>query len=109
VTAGATLFQTDLLWSRIDTGSPAEFAAAPLQPLTLFDMEDLETALGHVGIGYSLVELLAQKSAGPYRRREFVAFQRDQLGTPNTTRPPCSSTASRSSARYSPRRCGWDP
>jgi hypothetical protein len=58
VTAGAALFQTDLLWSRIDAGLPAEFAAAPLQPLTLFDMEDLETALGDVGIGYSLIELL---------------------------------------------------
>ena len=65
MTAGAALFQTDLLWSRIDAGLPAEFAAAPLQPLTLFDV-DLETALGHVGIGYSLIELLAQKSASPY-------------------------------------------
>ena len=29
-----------------------------------------------------------QKTAGPYRRREFVAFQHDLLHTPNTTRPP---------------------
>ena len=52
-------------------------------------MEDLETALGHVPLGLSLPELLAQKTAGPYSRgREFVAFQHDVLGTPNTTRPP---------------------
>jgi hypothetical protein len=48
---------------------------------------DLETALGHVAGGYSLTGLLARKTAGPYRRREFVAFQHDVLGTPNTTRP----------------------
>jgi hypothetical protein len=87
VTAGGTLFQTDLLWDRIDTAVPAALGEPPLQPLTLFDMEDLETALGHVGLGYELAELLAQKTAGPYRRRDFVLFQHDVLGTPDTTRP----------------------
>jgi hypothetical protein len=88
VTAGGTLFQTDLLWNRIDAALPPAYGDPPVQPLALFDMEDLETALGHVTIGHRLPDLLAQKSAGAYRQREFVAFQHDVLGTPNTTRPP---------------------
>jgi hypothetical protein len=87
-TAGGTLFQTDLLWRRIDAALPSTLGEPPVKPLALFDMEDLETALGHVPLGYVLPELLAQKAAGPYRRREFVAFQHDVLRTPNTTRPP---------------------
>ena len=88
VTAGGTLFQTELLWDRIDGSLPSTYREAPVKPLTLFDMEDLETALGHVASGYRLTDLLAQKTAGPYRRREFIAFQHDVLGTPSTTRPP---------------------
>lgn len=88
VTAGGTLFQTDLLWNRIDAALPPELSEPPVQPLTLFAMEDLETALGHVPLGFRVPDLLAQKAAGPYRRREFVAFQHDVLQTPNTTRPP---------------------
>ncbi len=88
VTAGGTLFQTDLLWSRIDAALPPVLGEPPVQPLALFDMEDLETALGHVPLGHSLPDLLRQKTASPYRRREFVAFQHDVLQTPNTTRPP---------------------
>jgi hypothetical protein len=64
---------------------PAVLGDPPLQPLTLFDMEDMETALGH--IDYALPDLLAQKIGGPYRRREFVLFQHDVLATSNTTRP----------------------
>lgn len=88
VTAGGTLFQTDLLWDRIDGGLPAELGEAPVKPLTLLDMEDLETLLGHVPLGYSLPELLEQKTAGAHRRRNFILFQHEVLGTPNTTRPP---------------------
>jgi hypothetical protein len=88
VTAGGMLFQTDLLWDRIEPALPPAFGQAPVRRLTLFDMEDLETALGHVPLGLGLPELLARKTAGPYSRREFVAFQHDVLGTPNTTRPP---------------------
>lgn len=87
VTAGGTLFQSGLLWDHIETAVPAAVGEPPLQPLTLFDLEDLETALGHVALGYSLPDLLAQKTGGPYRRREFVLFQHDVLATPNTTRP----------------------
>jgi hypothetical protein len=88
VTAGGTLFQTDLLWNRIDARLPPDLDEPPVQPLTLFDVEDLETALGHVPLGFNLAELLAWKTADQYRRREFVAFQHDVLQTPNTTRPP---------------------
>lgn len=88
VTARGTLFQTDLLWNRVDAVLPPELSEPPVQPLTLFAMEDLETALGHVPLGFRVPDLLAQKAAGPYRRREFVAFQHDVLQTPNTTRPP---------------------
>lgn len=88
VTAGGTLFQTDLLWDRIEPALPPSFVQAPVGRLALFDMEDMETALGHVPLGLSLPELLAQKAAGPYGRREFVAFQQAVLGTSNTTRPP---------------------
>lgn len=88
VTAGGTLFQTDLLWDRIDPELPVELREAPAKPLTLLDMEDTETLLGHVPLGYTLPEILEQKTAGAYRRRNFILFQHDVLGTPNTTRAP---------------------
>jgi hypothetical protein len=40
------------LWSRIDAALPAALGEPPIQPLALFDMEDLETALGHIPLGY---------------------------------------------------------
>jgi hypothetical protein len=43
--------------------------------------------LPHVPLGNSLPDILAEKAQGPYRRSEFVRFQRDVLGTPTTTRP----------------------
>lgn len=46
VTTGGTLFQTDLLWDRIDAGLPEELSVEPVEPLTLLDMEDLRRCSG---------------------------------------------------------------
>jgi hypothetical protein len=88
VTAGGSLFQTELLWNRIDAGIPAELGEGVVQPLTMLDLEEYETLLGHIPLSYSLTDILAEKAAGAYGRVEFIRFQRDVLGTPNTTRPP---------------------
>jgi hypothetical protein len=39
VIAGGTLFQTDLLWSRIEAELPVTYSEVPMKPLTLFDMD----------------------------------------------------------------------
>jgi hypothetical protein len=89
VTAGE-LIQTEMLWDRIDERTPDALRGGRVQPLTVLDGGDFELLLGIVAEGHALPSILAQKSAGPYRRLELSRLLVDELHMqpPLRARPP---------------------
>ena len=90
VVTGGELFQTELLWDRIDGELPPELAAARVEPLTILDIGDLELLLGLASEGHHLPDVLAQKARGPYRRLDLARWMHEDLHLPMPLmqRPP---------------------
>ena len=59
-----------------------------MQALTLLDMEDTETLLGHVPLGYTLARDTRTEGGRRPPPPELHPLPTRLLRTPNTTRPP---------------------
>jgi len=72
------VMQTRNLWeylhAKMDKTKAAPLADPRVQPLQVMDISDYEKLLGLVQAGESLPGLLAQKSNGLYRERDFAAW-----------------------------------
>jgi hypothetical protein len=78
--------QTRNLWeylhAKMDKTKTAPMSDPRVQPLQVMDISDYEKLLGLVQAGESLPGLLAHKSNGPYRERDFAAWLHSQ-GAPS--------------------------
>lgn len=72
------VMQTRNLWeylhAKMDKAKAAALADSRVQPLQVMDISDYEKLLGLVQAGESLPGLLAHKSTGLYRERDFAAW-----------------------------------
>ncbi len=72
------LMQTAPVWKyvreSIRDDTTGALATARVQPLQLLDIADYERLLGIVEAGASLPDMLARKTAGPFRERDFAAW-----------------------------------
>jgi hypothetical protein len=72
------VMQTRNLWeylhAKMDKTKAAPLADSRVQPLQVLDISDYENLLGLVQAGESLPGLLAHKSNGLYRERDFAAW-----------------------------------
>jgi hypothetical protein len=70
------LFQTPTLWAYIGPTVESDLSQPKVQPLTLFDIEDLEELMGLVLADHSLVDILRDKTSNQWRERELAAWFR---------------------------------
>lgn len=70
------LFQTPTLWAYIRPSVEKALAQPKVQPLTLFDVEDLEEFIGLVLAGHSAVDILRDKTTEQWRELELSAWFR---------------------------------
>jgi hypothetical protein len=70
------LFQTPTLWAYIRPVVEGSLGQPKVQPLTLFDIEDLEDFLGLVMGGHSAVDILRDKTTEQWRELEFSVWFR---------------------------------
>jgi len=83
VTAGS-LTQTELLWGYITRNTEGLLAQPMVQPLTIFDLEDVEAVCGFAEHGLiALHDLLAAKSQPAYQQLELAIWLRNAYGAPN--------------------------
>jgi hypothetical protein len=70
------LFLTPVLWSYLRDQTPAltNLDQPRVQPLTLFDLEDVERFFGLGAAGNSLIEILRSKTTPAWREREFASW-----------------------------------
>jgi hypothetical protein len=68
------LFQTPTLWAYIRPAVEGALAQPKVQPLTLFDIEDLEELMGLVAAGHSAVDILRDKTSQQWRELEFSVW-----------------------------------
>ncbi len=80
------VMQTRNLWdyldAEMDETKAAPLADARVQPLQVMDISDYEKLLGLAETGESLPEMLAHKTNGHYRERDFAAWLHSP-GTPS--------------------------
>jgi len=70
------LFQTPTLWAYIKPTVENALSQPKVQPLTLFDVEDLEEFMGLVHAGLSAVDMLGDKTSTQWCERELAAWFR---------------------------------
>lgn len=70
VTGSGILFSRPL-WSEIETRTEGALRQAPVQPLSVFDLHDLELLCSFIEAGHSLPDLLRRKTGGPYRELDW--------------------------------------
>jgi len=76
VVSSEGLFQTPTLWAYITPLVEKSLGQPRVQPLTLFDVEDLEELMGLVIAGHSAVDILRDKTTEQWRELEFSAWFR---------------------------------
>jgi hypothetical protein len=65
---------SEALWALIDRDLPHALKQPSARPLTLLDLEDIETLAGLVEHGDEVHEVLADKTSGPHAQRGFIAW-----------------------------------
>ena len=73
VTAG-NLTQSRALWEHIKGKTTGTLTQPKVQPLTLLDIDDLEALCGFIENGHALPDMLAAKTAPPYRNLELAVW-----------------------------------
>lgn len=73
VTAG-NLTQNGVLWETVQDGTKGLLEQGRVQPLTIFDLEDLEQVAGFVEAGHDLPRILAGKTQEGFRERELAVW-----------------------------------
>jgi len=81
VSAGVPM-QTPALWSFLMQKLPGAFGQPKVRPLTLLDPEEYELLCGLVEGGTPLPDLLARKTAEPYRHLDLKAWLADDPQAP---------------------------
>jgi hypothetical protein len=76
VVSSEGLFQTPTLWAYIRPVVEKSLGQPRVQPLTLFDVEDLEELMGLVMAGHSAIDILRDKTTEHWRELEFSAWFR---------------------------------
>jgi len=88
VVTASDVTQNGLVWTVIREQTAGSLSQAKVQPLTLLDLEDVEHLLGFVEAGRSLPDVLARKTADPYRDLELAVWVRHDPAAPRElTRP----------------------
>lgn len=81
------VMQTPTLWdyvrAKLDKDKTASFSHDRVQPLQIFDFEDYEKALAFVELGENLPDLLARKTSGPYRERDWSVWLHEDRSAPS--------------------------
>jgi hypothetical protein len=81
------VMQTTHLWeyirSAIDPEKVRPLRDARLQPLQILTIENYEKLMGLVCAGNDLVSMLARRSSGPYRERDFAVWLRSDPEAPS--------------------------
>ena len=90
VVVTADLMETPHLHEWIRDATKHALDRPKVQPLMLLDMADLETLMGLVEAGHSLVDLLADKRSGAWREFELMSWLRDAPGAPKPSRSSVS-------------------
>jgi hypothetical protein len=89
VTAG-NITQSAALWKYIRSQTGRELTQPKVQPLTILDVEDLETICGLIEAGHALPEILAGKTKQPFAELELKYWLRYDTAAPREyPRPAC--------------------
>jgi hypothetical protein len=76
VVSGEGILQTPTLWSYLRPAIENALSWPKIQPLTMFDLEDLEEFAGLIAEGYSGVTILEEKTTAMWHEMEFAAWFR---------------------------------
>lgn len=92
------LLLTPVLWTylRDETNCFDKLEQPKVQSLTLLDLEDVETFLGLVASGNSVVDMLRSKTTLGWREREFASwYEADRVSFPAGASPYIDDAAER--------------
>ncbi|HEX4805052.1 MAG TPA: hypothetical protein VFU94_04050 [Conexibacter sp.] len=74
VVTGSGLLENPMLWAYIDEHTALLRSLGRVQPVSVFDLGDLEQLAGLIEAGYGLVDILRRKTSGPYARLDLRRF-----------------------------------
>ncbi len=83
----ASLTMTEFFYDWLKEQLPAALKEPGVQPLVVFDLEDLEILMGLVEEGKDMFEMLDAWQTGPFAKLELKRWVSDGLGSPNDTHP----------------------
>jgi hypothetical protein len=87
VVAAGRLWRTSTLWAYLEQARDAEkcksFDDPRVQPLQIFDAGEYEHLVALTHAGSNLADLLARKTAGPYRHRDLAVWLNEDRHAPN--------------------------
>jgi hypothetical protein len=81
VTAG-NITQSAALWQYVHSQIKRELMQPKVQPLTILDVEDLETVCGLIEAGHALLDILQAKTRPPYAELELAYWLRYDPAAP---------------------------
>lgn len=87
VVSMGNVMQTQTLWNfvhtSLDSDKTSSFADQRVQPLQILTIADYEKLLGLVTAGSDLPTMLAQRSSGPFRERDFAVWLKSDRNAPS--------------------------